>query len=64
MAVGACLQIVDLSRAEEGAKHVVASSNAMTILNFLGFSFAGRDLSHIKINGSILCRGMFEGTSL
>ncbi|CAM9876677.1 unnamed protein product [Ectocarpus fasciculatus] len=42
---------------------VVAAANAMTVLCRSGRSFAGMDLSQIKIPGAVLDRGIFDGCS-
>ncbi|CAM9613695.1 unnamed protein product [Ectocarpus sp. 4 AP-2014] len=42
---------------------MVAAANAMTVLCRSGRSFAGMDLSQIKIPGAVLDRGIFDGCS-
>ncbi|CAM9856530.1 unnamed protein product [Scytosiphon promiscuus] len=41
----------------------VAAANAMTVLCRSGYSFAGMDLSRIKIPGAVLDGGIFDGCS-
>ena len=38
-------------------------SNAMTLLNAIGFTFSGLDLSNIKIQNANLDSGWFYGTN-
>ena len=56
------MQIINLSKIKDFYL-LEASSNAMTILNFLNFSFAGMDLSYIKIKNAYLDLGNFDSAN-
>ena len=56
------MQIINLSKIKDFYL-LEASSNAMTILNFMNFSFAGMDLSYIKIKNAYLDLGNFDSTN-
>ena len=45
--------MLDLSK-QDGFKDLKGPSNAITILNYLNFSFSGLDLSNIKIKNTDL----------
>ena len=45
--------MLDLSK-QDGFKDLEGPSNAITILNYLNFSFSGLDLSDIKIKNADL----------
>ena len=47
---------------QEGFKELEGPSNAMTLLNAIGFTFSGLDLSNIKIQYANLDCGIFDGT--
>lgn len=61
--VDVCVQIIDLSKGPHFGC-LEASSNAMTILNLMNFSFAGMDLSHTKIASAYLDMANFDGANL
>lgn len=61
--VATCEQMLEHSKAE-GFDQIDASSNALTILNFLGYSFAGRDLRGIQARAALLDQGMFASADL
>ncbi|MCD6056434.1 MAG: Myosin heavy-chain kinase, partial [Gammaproteobacteria bacterium] len=42
----------------------IAAANAITILNYAGVDFSGRDLSEVQIPGADLTSGIFYGTNL
>ena len=48
---------------QEGFKDLEGPSNAMTLLNAIGFTFSGLDLSNIKIQNVNLDSGVFGGTN-
>ena len=54
--------MLDLSK-QDGFKDLEGPSNAITILNYLSFSFSGLDLSNIKIKNADLDQGMFNETN-
>ena len=60
--VNICIQAVNLSK-QEGFKDLEGPSNAMTLLNAIGFTFSGLDLSNIKIQNANLDIGWFDGTN-
>lgn len=60
---GACLEVINMSRSDS-FKDICASSNALTILNYMGFSFAGMNLSRIKARGSLLDSAMLDEADL
>lgn len=61
--VSVCWQILSLSKSP-GFTQVCVSSNALTILNALRFSFAGKNLDGIKAPRAFLEHAMLEGASL
>ena len=48
---------------QEGFKDLEGPSNAITLLNSIGFTFSGLDLSNIKIENANLNDGVFYGTN-
>ena len=48
---------------QEGFKDLEGPSNAMTLLNAIGYSFSGLDLSNIKMENANLDSGVFYGTN-
>eukprot|EP00825_Cyclidium_porcatum_P038436 TRINITY_DN4462_c0_g1_i7.p1 TRINITY_DN4462_c0_g1~~TRINITY_DN4462_c0_g1_i7.p1 ORF type:complete len:376 (-),score=75.31 TRINITY_DN4462_c0_g1_i7:227-1354(-) len=60
--VNVCIQVVNLSK-QEGFKDLEGPSNAMSLLNSIGYSFSGQNLSNIKIQNANLDGGMFYETN-
>ena len=48
---------------QEGFKDLEGPSNAMTLLNAIGYTLSGLDLSNIKIQNGNLDSGVFNGTN-
>lgn len=58
------LELINKTKESYKESDIIASKNAISVLNFARFSFSGLDLANIKIPGALLEGSIFHRSSL